>query len=339
MHVLLYEWATGGGLVEEAGPPASLLQEGAAMIAALAEDFVRLDDCRVTLLRDVRLADPPPRGCRVVDVHHSAQAREELIRLGRLADCTLVIAPEFDGILRKTLAALRRHDVATLNAACEFVRVASDKQATAESLAKAGVPVPYAVVLPADAERLPRDFPYPGVLKPLDGAGSQHTYLVEGPGDRPDPYPWPRRLERYCRGRAASVAALCTPRGIHPLPPCWQRLSADGRFTYLGGQTIREPDPAGRAVRLALQALSAMPPGHGWVGVDLVLGDDPQGGDDAAIEINPRLTTSYVGLRAAVAENLAGAMLAGRNGPLLPFTPVGAGVEFTAEGGVRLLGE
>ncbi len=49
MHIFLYEWATGGGLVDEPGPvPASLVREGAAMIGALAADFLRIKDCRVT---------------------------------------------------------------------------------------------------------------------------------------------------------------------------------------------------------------------------------------------------------------------------------------------------
>ena len=44
MHIFLYEWVTGGGLVEEPGPlPASLLTEGAAMLSALATDFSAID--------------------------------------------------------------------------------------------------------------------------------------------------------------------------------------------------------------------------------------------------------------------------------------------------------
>ena len=43
----------------------------------------------------------------------------------------------------------------------------------------------------------------------------------------------------------------------------------------------------------------------GSVGVDLILGADR----DVAVEINPRLTTSYVGLRVLAAENLAGEMI------------------------------
>lgn len=337
MHILLYEWATGGGLVEEVGLPDSLFAEGLAMVGAVAADFARLDGCRVSVLRDLRMEAPLPPGCEVVEVHGYQQAREQLESLARLADHALVIAPEFDGILVKTVARLRRQGVATLNASDEFLRAASDKQATAQLLAAAGVPVPEAVLAPADAEKLPRDFPYPGVLKPLDGAGSQHTLLVEDARDEPPPYPWPRRLERYCPGRAASVLLCCGPHGFQPLPPCWQRLSGDGRFKYLGGATIQEPELAARAIRLGAWALAALPPANGYVGVDLVLGDAADGAQDVVIEVNPRLTTSYVGVRAAVAENLAQALLQAMSGPPRPFTRHGAGVEFTSAGFVRRL--
>jgi predicted ATP-grasp superfamily ATP-dependent carboligase len=43
--------------------------------------------------------------------------------------------------------------------------------------------------------------------------------------------------------------------------------------------------------------------------VDLVLGDAADGSRDWAMEINPRLTTSYLGLRTLATTNLAEAML------------------------------
>jgi predicted ATP-grasp superfamily ATP-dependent carboligase len=94
------------------------------------------------------------------------------------------------------------------------------------------------------------------------------------------------------------------------LPACKQVLSDDGCFRYCGGQLPLPEPPDDRARRLALAAVRTLPKPQGYLGVDLVLGDDPQGHGDAIIEINPRLTTSYVGLRALARENLAGAMLA-----------------------------
>ena len=96
---------------------------------------------------------------------------------------------------------------------------------------------------------------------------------------------------------------------------------------------IAEPPLAARATALASQALAAMPAAHGFVGVDLVLGADPDGADDAVIEINPRLTTSYVGLRAAVRPNLAETILQVCNGGDAELAATGR-VEFTATGSV-----
>jgi hypothetical protein len=72
----------------------------------------------------------------------------------------------------------------------------------------------------------------------------------------------------------------------------------------LGGSTpIPEPFQS-RARRLAEQAIACVEGLRGYVGVDLVLGDE-----DMAIEINPRLTTSYIGLRQLADSNLAEALL------------------------------
>ena len=109
MHVFLYEWITGGGLIEQTGAlPASLLAEGSAMITALAADFTAIEDCQVTVLRDIRLDDLVFSGCDVIDVHSMPHHEDEMSRLAATADHTLVVAPEFDNVLLKTLALTRQ---------------------------------------------------------------------------------------------------------------------------------------------------------------------------------------------------------------------------------------
>jgi predicted ATP-grasp superfamily ATP-dependent carboligase len=49
--------------------------------------------------------------------------------------------------------------------------------------------------------------------------------------------------------------------------------------------------------------------GTGYHGVDLLLGDATDGADDVVLELNPRMTTSYVGLRHATSTNIAELML------------------------------
>src|SRR5439155_18033918 len=116
------------------------------------------------------------------------------------------------------------------------------------------------------------------------------------------------------------------------MPACQQRLSHDGRFTYLGGQLPLSPALDARARRLALSAADALPQPRGYLGIDLVLGEAADGSGDRVIEINPRLTTSYVGLRATAATTLAAAMLAIAAGESADLRFGSEPVEFTADG-------
>ncbi len=75
----------------------------------------------------------------------------------------------------------------------------------------------------------------------------------------------------------------------------------------------------------------------GYVGVDLILGRDPGGNEDYVIEVNPRLTTSYVGLRAAAKSNLAEAMVQIAGGDAGPVEFNDRALEFDAAGNVSFV--
>ena len=134
----------------------------------------------------------------------------------------------------------------------------SDKHATAEHLARHGLPVPGGRALAPD-ESWPADLSPPLVLKPRDGAASQGIRLIESPLAEME-LPLAAggfRVETYYPGAPASVAVLCGPAGCVALEPCVQRLSQDGRFRYLGGSLPLDPPLAERAADLATR-LSAL---------------------------------------------------------------------------------
>jgi hypothetical protein len=340
LHLLLYEFTTGGGffsLPANPQPAGSLLGEGLAMASALAEDLQTLERTCVTVFRDTRLPDWSPGGCRVVDVSSADDEREALRRYAAEADGVIVIAPEFDGLLLNRSRAVQELGGRLLSPDADFIRLTSDKHATADQLACCGLPVPYGQAWDHRGS-LPRDFPYPAVVKPGDGAGSAGLQRLDSANSCLERSSLGRspRLEAFCRGMPASVAFLCGPGGRYPLPACQQRLSGDGTFAYLGGKCPLEPPLAGRAERLAREAMDALPETVGYVGVDLVLGDDPLGRDDVIIEVNPRLTTSYVGLRHLTRGNLAAAMLSVAQGSVPELSFDGSSVTFDADGAVRV---
>lgn len=305
------------------------------MLSALASDFAAIPDVEVTFFQDRRVRNKIsiPGATRIV-IESPIDLFRHFRDLADKVDHGVVIAPEFNDHLRDWSSRWTALGGNLLGPSETFVHIASSKQATAEHLAAAGVPVPRGMQLgwPDD---LPDNLEYPAILKPDDGVGSQGILYLKQRADgrverRMNTPVW--RLERYCPGIPCSVALLAGPQGMVTLPACLQWLSRDGKFQYRGGMTPIAAPLNARAQRLALAAAQAMPPAHGYFGVDLVLGDAEDGSQDFVIEINPRLTTSYVGLRSLACTNLAQAMLdvaAGRSCDLsfetrrIQFTPDG----------------
>jgi predicted ATP-grasp superfamily ATP-dependent carboligase len=331
MKIFVYEYVTGGGMWSAGELPAgSLLREGSAMVHAVASDFSALAGLKVLALRDARLRGFELPGAQLTNVGSAAEESQAIAELSRAADATLVIAPEFDGILEQRARWVAAAGGKLISPGAETIALAADKQRACELLANRGVPVPSGTIARKQMP-LPAEFRWPAVLKPRDGAGSLGVRRIESLAVLEAVPDWEgQRLESFCAGIAASCAVLCGPAGNVALAPCRQLLGGDSGFDYLGGELPLPPSLASRARELALRAVAALPAAVGYLGVDLVLGAACDGSEDFAIEVNPRLTTSYVGLRQACEQNLAQAMLdiaAGRT-VALSFRP--ERLEFTA---------
>jgi len=283
--------------------PDSLLHEGRGMAEALADDLIaagfevdRMIDQMVCPNKEI-----PSPGLTYHRLQSAAEERILFDRLAANADRTLLIAPETDGSLAERVRWTIQANGRLLGPSQDIIELTADKHRLSIHLAAAGIPVPVGMAL-AVGSQLPADFPYPAVLKPRDGAGSQETMLLHQP-DPGRPVPFEARLEKYAVGQTASVAVLGGPGGTAALPACNQLLSQDGTFTYLGGSLPLIGELAHRAQELAVRAATACGEFCGYMGVDLILGNHAE--EDCVIEINPRLTTSYLLLRQAAQENLA----------------------------------
>lgn len=316
------------------------------MLAALAEDFAALPGVEVVITWDVRLGEPPPQVTALV-VRSARHERAAFVRAAQDCDATLVIAPEIAGALLERVQMAADAGARLLGPDPGFVTLASDKHQTAKRLHAAGVPVPPGMLLAGD-DAFPVDFSYPAVLKPCDGAGSQGVFLLKDASARSprevatadadmdlashDALPTKWRLESFCPGVPASVAVVCRSGGHIVLPACRQHLSEDGRFRYLGGSLPLPQELNHRAASLAQSALQVLPPARGYIGFDVVLGSAQDGSQDRVIEVNPRITTSYVGLRRACTSNLAAALLKSAKGESPPLIFNSNGIYYTPNG-------
>jgi len=314
MEVLVYEFFLAGGASRSAQreQSASLLTEGAAMVAAVVNDLAHLDHVDPVVMLDRLLEDADQlglhQGCQLAWVDSELDEQQSFERLAATADWTIVVAPEWDNILLSRAERCLAVGGRLLGPGPDVIKLAADKNALATYGKTHGIPVPLWCLL-RQTDPLPIDFPYPAILKPRFGAGSASLCWIENSNDEVawDPRFKEYRLEQYCPGTAVSVGILMGPAGNHVLPPCRQHLSDDGTFQYQGGSLPIEASLAERAETLAHQVAGALPASLGYLGLDMVLGDERS--TDCLIEVNPRLTTSYVGLSQLTEGNLAEMML------------------------------
>ncbi|MDG3006393.1 ATP-grasp domain-containing protein [Paludisphaera mucosa] len=303
--ILIFEHVTGGGMAGEPLPP-SWEAEGGAMRQSLAAEFAAAGrPTRVVVALDPRL--PPEEGPWETVVVDSV---ERLEALARRADSTLLIAPESSGVLEELTWRLSAAGCRMLGSSPSAVALTADKAALGEHLAQYGVPTPRSRVLDA-GEAHPSDWQYPAVLKPVDGAGSLDTFLIERPDERRSHER--RLLQEYAPGQAMSVSFLVAPGGrVRFIAVGEQEMElAEGRFAYRGGVL---PVDCPEAASLAARAVESVPGLAGFVGVDLIR--DAERGRIVVLEINPRPTTSCVGLgRISTPGLLADAWLAAFDDP------------------------
>lgn len=312
MRVLVYEFLCA---TADQSLPASLAREGRAMLAAVVEDFARIPDVVVCTLWAESLGPPPflsdlPIQTIPVPMGNEAAVFQET---ARVCDVAFVIAPESDSLLAQRFEWISRTSCRWLGSSLPAIALCTDKLALANHLSECGVST-----IPTKSWNASRsselDLTFPAVIKPRDGAGSQATYLVRDVADY-------RRLlptlvaepalqgnaihQPYIPGEAVSVAVLISADGSTaiPLPVCRQHLTGDGRFHYLGGSVPADINSPEVIQRTALDACRHVPGLTGYAGVDLVIPESTPN-QPLVVEINPRLTTSYLGYRRLTSNNL-----------------------------------
>ena len=320
MRLLVYEFVTGGGLAGEP-VPRGLAREGLAMRTALVEDLAAIARHQIVVAMDERFIRPVPGGVEVV-------ARASLDALADASDAVWLIAPETNRWHERLAARLERRGVTLLGSGATAVRRAADKSRLPRRLTRAGIRHPRTAIIAAgdepDSHRAADGIGYPVVIKPARGAGCAGVRLVRRAGDLRAALAAAHRahgtgplvLQEYVRGRTASVSLLADGRRAVPLAVNGQTVTIAAAFTYVGGTTPLRHALAERAAAEAVRACTAIPGLRGYVGVDLVLNAT----EPVVIEVNPRLTTSYLGVRAALRENVAALTLDACDGRL-PVPP------------------
>ncbi|WP_162275865.1 ATP-grasp domain-containing protein [Roseimaritima ulvae] len=313
MRMFAAEFVCGGGFSRRdlSDVPTPLRREGVAMLRALAEDLSELGEVVVPL--DSRIQVKLPRNVIPVPINGSQPLWPQWVAAARDCESAIIVAPEQGGTLAQAVSMLRAGGLEPTMSSGDFLRVASDKWETARTFAVNRVPHPPTYVCSTLGEA-DRSAATRWVVKPRDGCGTERISVFDCFDKAAAALTEGAILQGWSPGTPVSVGLIVVGGQMTLLPAVAQAIDSDS-CSYAGGQGPLSDDLQRRVTSLASCALAAMPPtAKGFVGLDLILADQPSG--DCVIEVNPRLTTSYVGLRHMVEGNLAARIIGHGNGPL-----------------------
>jgi predicted ATP-grasp superfamily ATP-dependent carboligase len=354
VRILVHEFVSGGGLAGR-DVPASLGREGRAMLAALVADLRAIGSHKIVVTVDSRFPLAVPPGVEMVTLSPVEGSRARLFdALLSSLDAVWLVAPETDRCLERLAARAERKGIAVLGSCAAAIRMASDKARLPRLLAQHGVSHPATRVIDpsrvgwkAELDIAARALGYPLVVKPARGAGCEGVSVARDAGGLRHAAALacrtegrgPLVLQRYVRGVAASVSLLADGCRAVALTTNGQSIqsrggSASRPFAYGGGTTPLDHPLAGLAGEQAVRVCQAIPGLRGYVGVDLMLTDS----EAFVIEVNPRLTTAYLGVRSALDENVAAMVIAACDGTLPELSPARRHVRFTARGRITRSG-
>ena len=285
----------------------SMRLEGLAMLQAVTEDIARLPGYSVVTTLESGV--PFSSKAEVIRVDNPFDEFDVFRRFLGEVDAVLVIAPETDGVLAERCRQVAAANITSWNCSVAAIELCGDKLQLTNHLAAHGIPTLSTTLV--DLDQPPDKQSFPVVLKPRDGAGSCLTFLVENCQH------WEHAAQSfhdagtsyeclsqpYVMGRTLSVGVNISLDGqrIECLPVGEQRLSTDGRFQYLGGIIPANISTKAQAAiqDLVLATCRSINGLAGYIGLDLLLTDDES---PVIVEINPRLTTSYIGYRQLYTE-------------------------------------
>lgn len=308
---------------KEALPP-QLAREGDLMLMALLADLLEAGVDNLVCARDPRMAV-----CRapVISVTPGDDVWSTWRACLQDAEQAWLIAPETSGILYQLTQMALEAGCRVIGCTPEAVQLTSSKTATIRHLLANNIScIP---ALAVAQEGMPHAAGW--IVKPDDGVGAEECRHFMEWGQM---YSTLARAENqtrrwlvqpYMPGIHASISVICF-NGQARVLSCNRQLFQfhEGRGRLEGVEVNGLPQFAEEFAALTDRIARSVPGLRGYVGIDLVIAD----GRLWVVEINPRLTTAYAGLRRSLGGNPAEWIISAfRNGRLpemqiKPGTPV-----------------
>lgn len=311
--VLIYEFFAGGGCFGK-DVPSGLASEAIGMLWSILVDFRLWGKVRTLTALDPRFENlVPGLNQKTLPADHvfsaTAGYRENFEKLLKSCDAVHIIAPETDGILSFLTEQAESAGLPVLGSSSTATTIAGNKGLCHQIFQNANLPTPRTLCARFESYAgAIAEMEFPLVLKPLDGVGSEGVCCIRRIEDLDAALETVRKttarqeflVQSFAEGSHVSVSVLASGDACLPICVNQQLMETECPFRYLGSRVPFPTPMASDIMELAGSAVRAIPGLKGYVGVDLVCSRDRV----QLIEINPRLTTSYLGLRQVSKTNI-----------------------------------
>jgi predicted ATP-grasp superfamily ATP-dependent carboligase len=317
LKLLIYEFASGGGFAEKP-IPSSILCEGYAMLRTITED-VKAAGHKVTSILDSRIAkfNPPLETENILLVDSWRKTEKAIQEASEKSDGTYIIAPETDGILKKIAEKLEKSNTISLNSSSRAIAKVSNKTLLQKHAERIGLTTPETLTFSIndDQENIIQEVDeklgFPAIFKPVNSVGCEGLSLIYSKTQVSAAIAKAANLtnsrfiaQELVQGQPVSVTIISN--GVKALPISLNKQHVSLKTpkqdsTYSGGTTPFDHPQNAKAFAAAKRLVESIKELRGYIGVDLILTEK----EPVVIEINPRLTTSYIGTRKVLNINLA----------------------------------
>lgn len=322
MKVIVYEHVSGGGYAGQPVPP-GVLAEGFGMLRSLIADF-KASGHEVTVLLDARISklNPPINADCTVPILYPKEPEKFLTSIAKINDAIYIIAPESGQTLQSLMELVEKTGKPSLNCKSAAIAKVADKAVLYQNLRKNGFPTPKTLLLNitdslAQIEQaIKRELNYLVIFKPVDGVGCSGLSIVKDEAQNQKALAKIKAeskdtrfiAQEFINGESASVSVLSTGKKALAISLNKQNVTLagpDAVSSYNGGCVPFGHPLKQEAFALAEKVVESFPGLWGYIGVDLILTQDKP----YVVDVNPRLTTSYVGLRKVASFNVAEAIV------------------------------
>jgi predicted ATP-grasp superfamily ATP-dependent carboligase len=312
MKILVFEYITGGGFNKQ-NLPEALLAEGCLMLQALLDDLRRYaelgHELEVRVMLDERIKTLiNTSGMQAVFISREQNTTDEFTRLAQHCDAIWPIAPEFDGLLQGLCQSVTNLNKLLLTSPAQAVAITGDKWLSYQHLKQHHIAtVPTRLFTGVEQYDQQQGKHSAWVVKPLDGVACLDSYILT---DRQDFIAMQARTGHYLiqpqlAGQTISLSCLFKQGRGWLLCANQQQFSISKQQYHLTEIMVNYTDQLA-AYRILVDAIAlALPELWGYVGIDLI--ETPE--QTWVLEINPRLTTSFVGIYKALGLNVVEAIM------------------------------